>query len=653
MPLIGNAPGGSQLQNPTVWVQVAFDSNLTSAPVAWTTITSAVQDFRTNGGRQHQLDRPQASTFQATLDDRGGDFTPWNSSSPYAGSLEPGKAVRVIAQYGDQPAQPLFYGYVDAWTPTPADELNTNTILTATDVLKLLALRNLDNGDLYQNLVLSGTSAGTPVVYYRMGDPIASAQVQDSSGNSYTGSVHGGVAFGQAGALLYDNDTAADFSNGGSGPSGYVSSSCPFGELSKAGQLSVAMWVKASKGNLNLAILAALGAAPSDFVFELGGDFTGRPGVAGSVVISDTVSGVSPVIDDGSWHFLVATLTPDPDFKVNLYVDGHLRLSGDRNPFTGANAGLPVLIGAYMNSTTGLPVADAACTIDEVALYGRALSPQDVLEMFTVGNYFRSVESTGERLQVCLTVAGYDGLFPTDIATGTVTCGPETSSVTSTSALSYIQSIEDTEDGLIYQQPDGTFTFRDSQYCYTNPTSTTSQAVIGDNDSTPHHYIIDTFQLLQDDLDLWSDVQAQSNNGLLQEAYDLDAVNNYGWRTLSRTSLLTYRDRDVLAMAQWLLSLFKDPSPRPARWELSSAVNGGADIPLQLGLGFWDRVTIQRQPPGSSQYSADSVIESIAHTWQSNPGELRTQFVSSPFEIAVEDIFVLDVSELDQGRLGL
>ena len=69
--VIGNAPGGSQLQNPTVWVQVAFDSNLTSAPVAWTTITSAVQDFRTEGGRQHQLDRPQASTFQATLDDRG------------------------------------------------------------------------------------------------------------------------------------------------------------------------------------------------------------------------------------------------------------------------------------------------------------------------------------------------------------------------------------------------------------------------------------------------------------------------------------------------------------------------------------------------------------------------------------------------------
>src|SRR6185437_1641889 len=61
---------------PTLSVQVGFTNNWADETIVWTDITAFVRAFRTTMGRQHQLDRVEASTAQITLDNRGGQFSP-------------------------------------------------------------------------------------------------------------------------------------------------------------------------------------------------------------------------------------------------------------------------------------------------------------------------------------------------------------------------------------------------------------------------------------------------------------------------------------------------------------------------------------------------------------------------------------------------
>ena len=60
---------------PVLSVQIAFNpTNLQSLTQTWTDVTPYVRDFTTNSGRQHFLDRIEASTIRITLDNRNGYF---------------------------------------------------------------------------------------------------------------------------------------------------------------------------------------------------------------------------------------------------------------------------------------------------------------------------------------------------------------------------------------------------------------------------------------------------------------------------------------------------------------------------------------------------------------------------------------------------
>ena len=60
---------------PTLSVQIAFNpTNLQTTTQTWTDVTAYVRDFSTNSGRQHFLDRIEASTLRMTVDNRNGFF---------------------------------------------------------------------------------------------------------------------------------------------------------------------------------------------------------------------------------------------------------------------------------------------------------------------------------------------------------------------------------------------------------------------------------------------------------------------------------------------------------------------------------------------------------------------------------------------------
>ena len=60
---------------PALSVQIAFNpTDIQSTTQTWTDVTAYVREFQTKAGRQHYLDRVQASTISMTLNNRNGYF---------------------------------------------------------------------------------------------------------------------------------------------------------------------------------------------------------------------------------------------------------------------------------------------------------------------------------------------------------------------------------------------------------------------------------------------------------------------------------------------------------------------------------------------------------------------------------------------------
>jgi hypothetical protein len=139
----------------------------------WYEANIYARNFQTKMGRQHELDRSEAATLSLQLDNRDGRWYPWNTNTfsytsvttgattTFAPSaiLTVGVPVRILATWrGVQ--YPAYFGYVDAWQPSAPDELNTDTTVTATDILKLLSLTRLANANLYQSQLLAANPSG-------------------------------------------------------------------------------------------------------------------------------------------------------------------------------------------------------------------------------------------------------------------------------------------------------------------------------------------------------------------------------------------------------------------------------------------------------------------------------------------------------------
>lgn len=125
-------------------VQIAFNpTNITSTTQVWTDVTPYVKDFTTNSGKQHYLDRVEASTIQITFDNRSGFFL--NGTTNQTGYvLQPRCPIRVVTTYGGI-SYPIYFGLIDQITENVADQLNYELSVQASDLTKYLSLKYLLN----------------------------------------------------------------------------------------------------------------------------------------------------------------------------------------------------------------------------------------------------------------------------------------------------------------------------------------------------------------------------------------------------------------------------------------------------------------------------------------------------------------------------
>lgn len=195
----------------------------------------------------------------------------------------------------------------------------------------------------------------------------------------------------------------------------------------------------------------------------------------------------------------------------------------------------------------------------------------------------------------------------------------------------------------------GQFSFNGTAngFAVTSGSATFSFGGTASNSVIPYHYDGPSLQIVQDDLDVFNDAQAQSgrSGSILQEWGPIQAsvaavsASVYGTRTVQGlTSLQQQYDSDALALAQNYVIWYNSALPRVQQMMLLSSTDEGNNIAQMLERGLLDRFTVryQGQNPGTP-FSQDSLIESITHNISLSSGPLwTTTYALSPYEIIMK-----------------
>ena len=219
--------------------------------------------------------------------------------------------------------------------------------------------------------------ADAPVGYWRLGET-AGTVAADSSGNAHPGTIAGGVTLNQPGAPGI-TDPAMVFN----GITGYVDIGAP-SALKVTGAFSVECWVRYTVfGNVRGLFTYADNALSGWGVFV-------HSGVGGIQFVGTTAAGgtlwnfaSAGLFNDNQWHHVVATW--DGTTAANgakIYVDTVVvtqatAAAGVLGYPAGASARIADSLFASPNKFAG--------TLDEVALYGYALSPAQINAHYLLG----------------------------------------------------------------------------------------------------------------------------------------------------------------------------------------------------------------------------------------------------------------------------
>jgi hypothetical protein len=213
--------------------------------------------------------------------------------------------------------------------------------------------------------------ADAPISYYRLGE--AAGQVAIDSASGLGGLYFGGFTQAVPGAIVGDADTAVSFD----GATSHIRVLSPTG---LSDDFSVELWMSSTVDSLFGAqgyqgtglIWSDVGGTANDWIVAYLNDhacfFTGNP---------DTSIEGFTMLNDGNWHHIVATRALGAD--TNLYVDGQVEATGTTN---GNRLAANSLIEIGGNT---LDRRYFAGSLDEVAIYPAALTPDQVLAHYKAG----------------------------------------------------------------------------------------------------------------------------------------------------------------------------------------------------------------------------------------------------------------------------
>ncbi len=244
--------------------------------------------------------------------------------------------------------------------------------------------------------------ADSPLAYYRLGDS-GGTVAADSSGNAQLGTYSGSYTLGATGALTNDGDKAVALNNGGQVIAPV--STLPMGNSAR----TIEAWVNTTTAGTQA--VAGYGTGATRGLFDLRLNGSNQVGVVS--FNGDRYFTVGYSLTNGQWHQVVAT---HGGATLVMYVDG--QQVGQTTSFAGT-------LGTQSNGS-GLVIGKdswACCdwfngTVDDVSIYGSALSPARVLAHFTASGNARPAVPTGVTAVAGANQAAVSWTAPTGSVTG-------------------------------------------------------------------------------------------------------------------------------------------------------------------------------------------------------------------------------------------
>jgi hypothetical protein len=368
---------------PTLSVQIAFNpTNLQSLTQTWTDVTAYTQDFTTNSGRQHFLDRIEASTIRITFNNRNGFFL--NGTTNGSGSVIRSRLPIKVSATVSGTSYPIFWGLIESAEEQTLDQLNQELIVTASDQLKYLSLLYMNRPNFYAQYVNSTYDQN----HYTLGKTGVSDLLL---GN--TGSIIGAVSTTQQGALLYSTDTCLDLTNGGSSTN--VASFQPYGssQLNTGSIGSIDLWFIGNQTAGQTIFTASPSAGVS---YNINVSPTGELIAQAQAVNAVTIySGV--LVNDGNWHHVgITNYTTGGLTYLYLYCDGAYTLISS---FSGTQTVSIISIG-------GNYVLSAYIYEVVIGKAGQTANNPNILNRWAAGKLLSRTKASGDRIAEILVLSG-------------------------------------------------------------------------------------------------------------------------------------------------------------------------------------------------------------------------------------------------------
>lgn len=186
-----------------------------------------------------------------------------------------------------------------------------------------------------------------------------------------------------------------------------------------------------------------------------------------------------------------------------------------------------------------------------------------------------------------------------------------------TSALSHMQDVAQTENGLLFMGKDASVTFIPFR-----PNPPASVATFGEQE-----LVYAGLTLQYDDNSIFNDVHMTRVGGVEQVVDDATSQAQYFLRTLTYTNTLQAYDSTAKAMASYLLSISKQPLLEVISMDLDGTADPTNLWPHILQREIGDIVTVVRRPPGGgTPISQVSMIQGITTSYTAEGGDWLTSF---------------------------
>lgn len=343
---------------------------------------------------------------------------------------------------------------------------------------------------------------------------------------------------------------------------------------------------------------------------------------------------------DGSVHHYALTFVPGAGAArtVEYYYDGVLQGTA-----TGTTIGtltrttMPTWNLFYLGPLT-TATGDFPFSVAHAVVYDQVLDAARIAAHANAGLSGFLGELAADRIE---RYAGYAGIEASQVVSDAGVVALSHIDTTSKTPEALIRTIEDTENGIVYDAREGTLKFRDRNSRYQAASAFTL-------DAAQQHIEADGLRPILDRSLLINEVTARSSDGTVERRYvDTAAADETGPRRVD-LELASTDQTELYNSAAWRVNKYKDPKPR-------IAALAPVDI-LPLGSSPRDAIrdadistkfTVSNLPSQAPTTSQTFFVEGITETL--GPESWRFQFNVSSADV-YENVWVL--GDASHGQLG-